>query len=669
MNITIMIKKFKSKFRTIVVVGLLGFGTSGSFMSCNFLDIDPYINDMFNLDTVFAKKEYCMQYLYNVYSYLPNSGDFRRAPWTPVTDECLVSYKRSNHPYNYFCNNEWEASDEYGLNYWPTYYEGIRKVNTFLQRVYECEELTSIQLQESVAEAQFLRAYFYFELMLQYGPVTIMPDKPVDLDAPMDQLLLPRNTWSECVAYVEDNLRLAMKGLPDERADASLFGKPAKASALAVLSRLTLYNASRLYNKDASIEFSSFVNQKGVHYFDQQYSEEKWAKAAAVAKELVLIKPNDLHTVAAKSNTPHFPHAFQANYPDGVGGIDPYHSYIDMFNGETVASDNPEILFARSSTNTTYGGHEWLRFMAPKQMEGFGSLSVTQSLVDAYYMIDGHTIEDASAEYPYLQSGYTERDSVFSDYILKSGVHNLYTNREMRFYATVGFNNSYYFAISGSEEGKKNFKVNFYKDGGSGKNTALKGDADKDDYSMTGYLCRKFVHPEDSYAKGGTRRHKVWMCYRMAEVYLNYVEALNELSREYTIGGISVARDKEEIKKYFNMIRFRAGLPGITDTEAVDVQKMRDLIARERQIEFAWEGRRYFDVRRCRMADNYENQPIKGCDVNKNGTNDEKDLFYSKVVVKERNYSYKIFTKRQYFWPIPKYEADKNPNLDQNPGY
>ena len=658
-----MIKKKIKKWLTYGFLTTLGFG--GMFHSCNFLDIDPYINDMFNLDTVFAKKEYALQYLYNIYSYLPDEADFGERAWISMSDECLCSYRRTTHPGNYFANNEYQASDDYALQQWGHFYEGIRKANTFLSRINECDELTAIELREWTAEAEFLKAFFYFDLMQQYGPVVLVPDKPIDLDQPLDELLLPRNTWDECEEYVENLLRKSLEGLPSSR-EASNLGKPTQASALAVLSRLTLYSASKLFN--GNTDYSDFVNKvTGQHYINQTYSEEKWAKAAAVAQELVNMKPNDLHIISKQSDTPVFPHKDQAAFPDGVGGIDPYHSYLDMFIGETLGSNNPEVLFSRSNTKLSSGTWAWVRYMCPKVMDGYGAYGVTQALVDAYYMIDGRSIANASAEYPHLQRGYSPRDTIFSGYTLKAGTHNWYINREMRFYATISFNNAWYQGISTSKAEKKNFKVSFYKNGNSGKNTVMQGDNDKDDYNMTGYLCRKYLHPEDSYGDGGSVRHKIWIYYRMAEVYLNYVEAMNELTASYTINGQTISRNTESMKKYFNMIRFRAGLPGISDTDLADPARMRELIERERQIEFAWEGLRYFDVRRNKRAEYYDNLPVYGCNINANDT--EPDKFYVKTVVKERNYTFKIFTQRQNFFPIPKYEVDKNPRMDQNPGW
>ena len=72
------------------------------------------------------------------------------------------------------------------------------------------------------------------------------------------------------------------------------------------------------------------------------------------AKELVNLKPNDLYTVPAMRNTPDVPvlESEKGNFTNGVGGIDHYHSYIDMFNGECVqASSNKELLFTKQGSD------------------------------------------------------------------------------------------------------------------------------------------------------------------------------------------------------------------------------------------------------------------------------------------------------------------------------
>jgi len=93
--------------------------------SCTFLDIDPYITDLFTLDSVFAKQEYAQRYLYNVYGYVVDNGSYRgnpsrnniTMPWAPISDEVVSGYKRMNyHSYAVWSNNELTPENFYGFN-------------------------------------------------------------------------------------------------------------------------------------------------------------------------------------------------------------------------------------------------------------------------------------------------------------------------------------------------------------------------------------------------------------------------------------------------------------------------------------------------------------------------------------------------------------------------
>lgn len=642
-----------------VLVGLLCGISSWTFQSCNFLDIDPYITDMQSLDTVFQKKEQTLAYLYNVYSYMPNNGaswSDNGAPWVPVSDECFGTFRKDGYSYNYFATNEMDANDAYYVK-WKQYYQGIRTASIFLKRVYECKELNSMELRQSLGEAQFLRAYYYFELMKQYGPVCLAPDEGFQLDAPISDILIPRNTWDECVAFVSSELKKAaanlLPGFP-----ASDFGKPTSGTANAVLSRLLLYNASPLYNGNTS--YAGFINKvTGKHYFNQEVQDVKWAEAAVAAKKVIEEGPYMLYTYPKDDDTPDLPEGvtsdpdFYKTYPEGAAGIDHYKSYSNIFNGTVAGAENIEMILGRP--NMAIDKH-----MGPLKMYGWSSYNITQKLVNAYYMQDG-----SSVLYP--SESLTENQS-FSGYLLMKDVHSWYVNREMRFYATVGFSGSYYWGTSASETSMKKFQAEFFKGGNCSKNYYLNAQGvsprDPNSYCMTGYLCRKFQHIEDCYHSSYSLvKPKVWTEYRLAEIYLNYVEALNELTREYTVDEVSVHRDPTEIKKYFNLIRHRAGLPGMTSADANNPDRVRELIRRERQIELAWEGHRYFDVRRWKIANEEENGPVQGLNVNKPKGSE----FYTVVDVKEASYAYKAFSPRKYFWPIPQSEIIKNTNLDQNP--
>lgn len=658
-----MEKKLFLKFMTGILLGW----TLSTFQSCNYLDIDQYINDLQTLDSVFQRKETTLQYLANVYSFLPDGGNPQ--PWVPVSDECLYTKKDEyNAYYNQFCNNTMSAYDDY-FNMWAKYYQGIRNASVFLKRVYECQDISAVQLKEMVGEAHFLRAYFYFELMKEYGPVPLAPRDGFSLDTPMDDLLVPRNTWSECVEFVVEELNEAIANLPDNRANVD-FGKPTVGAAYAMMSRLLLYNASPLFNGNTSYE--DFYNRKtGQHYIDAEYKESKWAEAAWAALQVINNSNYELFHVDADETTPALPTTMSGedkrDYPDGAGGIDPYKSYSQLFNGTIQASDNKEVIFGRPSSSIT----SWVRNMAPYLMGENGSsvYNITQKLVDAYYTVDGRSINDPSPEYPCDNRLESKKDTTFSGYKIPSETNGWYLNREARFYATVGFCNSWYNGASTTSTAKKNFACKFYLDDQyNGKNSVMTNSGSKDAYCMTGYLCRKFLHEEDHFVNNGLVRHKIWMEYRLAEIYLNYVEALNELTGSHTINGVSISRNPEEILKYFNLIRHRAGLPGMPAQIArTNPEEVRNLIRKERQIELAWEGHRYFDVRRWRIADIEENEPVYGVDINQTEAN--KAQFYNRVIVREKDYTFKTFTKRQYFWPIPNAEIVRNPNLSQSPNW
>ncbi|MDR3011050.1 MAG: RagB/SusD family nutrient uptake outer membrane protein [Sphingobacterium sp.] len=667
--------KKNTKIILTLFVGLFILGMN----SCNYLDIDPYIHDQFTLDSVFTRKEYTQKYLSNIYTHLPDyaSSNYytdHSMPYSIITDEATSTLdKGSAHNYNRFSNNLMTAEGLGGYSgQWNYLYQGIRKTNVFINNVDKCIEVSDYKRAEWKGEALFLKANFYFELMLAFGPVPIVPDDPVSFDTPIDQMMVYRSTWDECSDYVVKLLVEAERLLPEAPQDNSEFGKATKNAALAVLSRLTLYSASPLYNGSNS-EFGGIKSKDGQPLLNPRFDANKWALAAVYAKKLVDKKPRDLYTVPKMPNTPAIPVPAkdQGQFPDGVGGIDPFHSYADIFNGECVLpTSNPEILFARMNSNFNN------RYTMPRMVGGYSDFVLTQNFVDAFRMIDGRDINNSSAEFPY-ETGYTTTEKIFSGdregdgVTLLTGTHKWYVNREMRFYAVVAFNNSYYPSTStppnavDPQDGKV---AKYFRDSKSGKDYALNGsNADPEDYPMTGYLCKKFVHYEDSYITGGRQKRKYSVPYRMAEVYLNYVEALNELTNSHTIDGITVKRDVDEIKKYFNMIRFRAGQPGLTEAEANDREGLRKIILHERQIEMAWEQRRYHDLRRTKQAVVYENEVPKGLNVGAKEA--EKDKFYTVVKLNERPYLYKVFTPRQNFLPIPKSEIDKNYNLQQNMGF
>lgn len=147
------------------------------------------------------------------------------------------------------------------------------------------------------------------------------------------------------------------------------------------------------------------------------------------------------------------------------------------------------------------------------------------------------------------------------------------------------------------------------------------------DYPATRYVLTKWIHADDAWiGTGSMRTTKYFPIIRYAEILLGYVEAINHLSKSYTVelpainGGnnapqsYTVERIPTEIQKYFNPIRNRVGLPGLSDTEAAsDETTLDNIIKREYMIEFACENRRYFDVRRWGIYEETEKLVFMEC--------------------------------------------------------
>jgi hypothetical protein len=160
--------------------------------------------------------------------------------------------------------------------------------------------------------------------------------------------------------------------------------------------------------------------------------------------------------------------------------------------------------------------------------------------------------------------------------------------------------------------------------------------------TASGFWVRKYVDIKDATAT----RNLDFMVIRYAEVLLNYVEALVE----------SGQWNHPDVYTHLNDIRTRAKMPVVNVAVYNSQGKMRELVRRERQVELAFEGLRYFDIRRWGIADQVMNGTVYGAVDPDSGL---------PVEVEERAY----IPSKDKFWPIPLREINANPNMVQNEGY
>lgn len=609
--------------------------------SCDYLGVSEQLaGGLQNTEQVFDNVSYTKRWYANVFAGIPdysginsvNVGAFKN-PWTGMCDELVVGYGNSSK-YN---NSDRNASNM-GFHRYGDCYKYIRQANIFLQKAHpivttgtQGDQLLEDELTQMKANVRFMRAFYHYLLFEQYGPIILVKDKIYDATEDQD---VPRNTVDEVVAYIDSELTAVASELTQEPIfeDKDYRAWPTKGVALAVRAKLWLYAASPLLNGGYR-EALAVTNPDGTRLFPD-YDAGKWEKALAACKDFID------YAEAGR-------YELYKEYKDDNGAvIDPDKSVYNLFQKYTH-----EIIWA--TANNDWGGMNGDAFdrrIAPRcEKNGLGSTGVTQELVDAFYMKDGLPIS-ATAYLPqstlYQEEGYgtyKDQNDNFSKKYTNVSVSNRYLNREPRFYNTVFFNGRQW-PVSCNQ-------VLFYNGGNSG---VQEGQA-----TLTGYMLFKRFNRSVSLTNPGVAsQFRPSIIFRLADFYLMYAEAANEVNP-----------NDVRVLKYLNLMRERAGLPGVeTLNPAIrgNQELQRAAIQRERQVELATEGQRYFDVRRWMIADKNGEGRQNGYAHGMNVRGEPNDIDDFNRVVEA---SQIVFNRKMYLYPMPDSEMRKTKNLVQNPGW
>lgn len=609
--------------------------------SCDYLGVSEQLaGGLQNTEQVFDNVSYTKRWYANVFAGIPdysginsvNVGAFKN-PWTGMCDELVVGYGNSSK-YN---NSDRNASNM-GFHRYGDCYKYIRQANIFLQKAHpivttgtQGDQLLEDELTQMKANVRFMRAFYHYLLFEQYGPIILVKDKIYDATEDQD---VPRNTVDEVVAYIDSELTAVASELTQEPIfeDKDYRAWPTKGVALAVRAKLWLYAASPLLNGGYR-EALAVTNPDGTRLFPD-YDAGKWEKALAACKDFID------YAEAGR-------YELYKEYKDDNGAvIDPDKSVYNLFQKYTH-----EIIWA--TANNDWGGMNGDAFdrrIAPRcEKNGLGSTGVTQELVDAFYMKDGLPIS-ATAYLPqstlYQEEGYgtyKDQNDNFPRKYTNVSVSNRYLNREPRFYNTVFFNGRQW-PVSCNQ-------VLFYNGGNSG---VQEGQA-----TLTGYMLFKRFNRSVSLTNPGVAsQFRPSIIFRLADFYLMYAEAANEVNP-----------NDVRVLKYLNLVRERAGLPGVeTLNPAIrgNQELQRAAIQRERQVELATEGQRYFDVRRWMIADKNGEGRQNGYAHGMNVRGEPNDIDDFNRVVEA---SQIVFNRKMYLYPMPDSEMRKTKNLVQNPGW
>jgi hypothetical protein len=294
--------------------------------------------------------------------------------------------------------------------------------------------------------------------------------------------------------------------------------------------------------------------------------------------------------------------------------IDPKYRELFLLDHEL----SKEIIMSSQYLKETYG-QVLLIYLTPEKWGGWHQFSVFNELVKEYECTDGKTID---------QSPLYDKN-------------NPYNNRDPRLDATVFIPERTVFRGS-----------TYTTNPASGNNDKF------GKYPVwSGYSILKFMEDDESVNvwSSGTN----WIMIRYAEVLLGYLESKLE-------SGATI--DQALLDQTINLVRGRAAvnMPAVTTTNA---EGLRKIIRRERRVEFAFEGLRYYDILRWGIAADELNHQFTGQKL----TNDPAN--YTAYPVDSEGYYIMSQQKRAFkkgvneLWPIPQSEMDINKNLVQNPGY
>lgn len=641
----------------------------GMMSSCaDYLDVDKYFYDQLSIDSAFSKRKYVDGWLSNAFEpiqYITEGEGMRR--W--MSDD-IVKYEGRDYQ-----NGNYSASTNNGDSENLLYkaYEAVRKASTFIDNVDRCGELTQVEKADMKGQMRFIRAYAYWSLIRHFGPVPLIPEHGLDVSLSYEELSLPRASLDEIVEFIDQDLVIAARSLPMTRTVNNM-GRPTRGAALALRARILLWVASPLMNGNKDL--FNVKDNHGRQLVPQEYDESKWAKAAAAAKEVMDLGLYELYTIEPDPDTPEYERPpynakySDKNFPDGWANVDPYLSYKSIFDGTIIGSKNPELIFTRTSRGNEQINH-WVSNCMPRTLSGSNLIGVSQKQIDAYYMDNGQTVQEAKATGYYKEDGFTTSDNPLNPGgapFLPANVSWQYAHREPRFYASIAYCGSIWVCASANEAQYRNKQIFYYRDLNDGKQGF------KEDCPLTGIGFKKFVNDEDAFTQGGYRMDKTENTIRYAEMLLIYAEALNELTpgQSYTVEKyngetMTVQRDVNEIRSAMKPIRMRAGVPDFDDVVYENQELFRTALKRERQIELVGENCfRYYDLRRWKDALLEENQPLMGCNINISDDETRIQEFYRPTVVASMP---KVFTQRMYLWPFPDKELKRNVNLTQNPGW
>ncbi|MBA6154633.1 RagB/SusD family nutrient uptake outer membrane protein [Gelidibacter maritimus] len=439
-----------------------------SLSSCEDL-LDPDLDGTLSEEAVWSNNNLAFGFLNNAYNNLPDGYNrISNAMLAAATDDAVSPDPISK--VNGFNDGRWSPFNVID-DVWNKNYEGIRKVNTFLEKVDSVplpKKSNALGTDESIlntrkrmkGEARFLRAYFYLELVKRYRGVPLTQS----VLTPEEAVNLKRASSDECFEFILAECEAAAQLLPRKYGSAPAIvgfnegkdiGRATSGAALALKSRALLYWASPLFNPANDIT--------------------RWERAATAAAEVIDYTVNE-------------------NGGTKVYNLQRFSSTLTMSTLFTTNSIVPqyhdELIFSTKYNNNTTVERQ----NAPISYGAKGLTNPTQNLVEAFPMSNGKAISDPTSGYD-SNNPFKDRDPRLSMTVLANGTE---------------------FEVNDKARVLETF------DGGAD------GPGAYPNATQTGYYLQKYVMPFAAWEGRTVDVTRTWILIRFAEIYLNLAEARNE---------------------------------------------------------------------------------------------------------------------------------------------
>ena len=618
----------KIKFKA--VVSFVAVCTLITACKKDFLNTQPV--DQVQASETWKDPAFAEAFVNGVYGGLFEGG-FDEQMIASITDEAIFTHAGRN--INTINQGALNPSNTGWVNRhtdWLQLYNYIRTSNIAIEGLPTATFDNTALKERLEGEARFLRAYYYHQLLRFYGGVPII----TKVYALEEDYNIARNTYAEVSAFILQEVETAynlLKGKPRVR------GRASDLAALALKSRQLIYDASDLHDMPTAKAKSTVINsfdKPELLGFVSGDRIARWTAARDAAKKVL-----DEAGSGYKTNltAPETPDDGRKNYLSISMGGASKHADADA----AVASTN-ELLFVRTFTlERSEGAQQHGLRQGPNGYNNWAGNTPIQEFVDDYEMMDGTKF----------------------DWNNPTHKADPYDNRDPRFYVSILYDGSPWKPRGRNEDPANEIQTGTYYVG-TNKIVGLdtrQGPIENWNGSFTGYYFRKFIDPDPTLRDNTGRQTVPWPYFRYTEALFNYVEALIELGDDATA------------RTWLNKVRFRAGMPPVTESGDALRQRYRN----ERRIEMALEEQRFFDARRWMIAPQtlgrkttyiqVEGRLKAGATAPTPYRRDETKFDYTYLPVVNNDLENRVWLDKMYYRPISLGETQRNNLLVQNPGY